>query len=405
MAACSQQAEGRILESRCRGEVAHIPASEDSCATLELDKLRIGRQERLDTPECWPISPTSSISTTFPRRSSGVGSSSLGCSSWPISESVFDDDMTESVSFADPCFLSDLGPDGDQEDFCLPLELDEPCFGRRERLDTPECWPISPTSSMSTTFPRERLDTLEYWPISPISSISNVLPREMLDTPECWPISPTSSISTTFPRERLDTPECWPMSPTSSISTTFPRRWSGVGSSGVDSLSLGCSSWAISESVLEDDVTESVSLACSRSVSDLGAGGDQKGEERKPKASKESGRARQRRQARMRAACRERVDTLEFWPGDDIESMVFPTSWRGSDDATLSCSLPVSDTAVACRLPEDRSVVASSMPVGFTTSVQDSQVHADRAQPRAKKASGRTRQRRANAMRKQACDL
>merc|ERR1719336_2472806 len=266
---------------------------------------------------------------------------------------------------------------------------------------------------MSTNCPRERLDTPECWPISPTSSMSTIFPRERLDTPESWPISPTSSMSTIFPRERLDTPECWPISPTSSISTDFSRRCSGVATSGVDSLSEGCYSWAISESVLDDDVTESVSFASPRSVSDLGAGGDQK-EERKPKASKESGRARQRRQARKRAACaqldlcrsRERVDTLEFWPGVDMESMVFPTSWQGSDDATPSCSLPVSDTAIICRIPEDRSVLPSSTLLDFISSaVQDSQVHADRAQPRAKKASGRTRQRRANAMRKQACNL
>jgi hypothetical protein len=72
---------------------------------------------------------------------------------------------------------------------------------------------------------------------------------------------------------------------------------------------------------------------------------DQKQEEGKPKASKESGRRRQRRAKRLTQLdlyrSREQFDTPEFWPGD-IESTVFPMSWRGSDDASSSCSLPVS---------------------------------------------------------------
>jgi len=115
MVACSQQAE-------------------DFCLPLELE-LCSGR-ERLDTPEWWPTS-------SFPS----------SCSSWLMSKSVFDADVTESVSCALPRSVSDLGADCDQQDFCLPLELDVLCSGRRERLDTPEWWPtMSATSSMSTTF-------------------------------------------------------------------------------------------------------------------------------------------------------------------------------------------------------------------------------------------------------------
>jgi len=172
MVACSQQADGWLLESRCQSEALKVPASEESgcqdeafqipssedfCLPLELE-LCSERRERLDTPEWWPTSPASSIDTTFPSRwfavgSSGVDSFSLGCSSWLMSKSVSDADVTESVSCALPRSVSDLGADCDQQDFCLPLELDVLCSGRRERLDTPDWWPtMSATSSMSTTF-------------------------------------------------------------------------------------------------------------------------------------------------------------------------------------------------------------------------------------------------------------
>jgi hypothetical protein len=161
MAICSQQADGWLLESRCQGEALKVPASEESgcqdeafkipasedfCLPLELE-LCSGRRERLDTPEWWPtMSATSSMSTTFSGCSSwplaemdvlcsglrerldtpewwptmsatsSMSTTFSGCSSWPLAESVFDDDVTASVSFAPPRSASDLASDGDQKE-------------------------------------------------------------------------------------------------------------------------------------------------------------------------------------------------------------------------------------------------------------------------------------------------